>query len=295
MIPQEQQPQQRINHKEVLFKFDEAVANSRLSWAPTTPIHQTDNGFHFQYRTCPQFLHKPQLPDPESVEHTATSDISNPSSLHITSIPPSHNLILNVYPVLRPSYLLLTTSPTHQQTSSLDLSDVNAAWTALDRLESDGSDDGEQYMMIYNCGRKAGCSRSHKHMQLFPRPLDFVLFPDRSLDEIVRVPYAYSLVRLDPSSFSGTDITSYIFEAYISCLERARTVLGIEDGAHIPHNVVLVHGWMLVIPRRKARVGVTSANAAGMMGMVWVADEEELAEWRKVGGHSILKELGVAV
>ena len=236
-------------------------------------------------------MHKPQFPDLESKDHT-TSDISPRPSLHIASILPSHDLILNAYPALRPSYLLLTTSPAHNQRSPLDRSDIHAAWTALDRLES-GSD-GQEYMMIYNCGQEAGCSRSHKHMQLFARPLDFALFPDRSTDEISKVPYVYDLIRLSPSS-SNADIMACICRAYLSCLQRARAVLDVREGEHVPHNVVLVRDWMLVIPRRKARVGGVSANAAGMLGLVWVREEEELAEWRRRGACRVLRELGVAV
>ena len=150
-------------------------------------------------------------------------------------------------------------------------------------------------MMIYNCGREAGCSRSHKHMQLFPCPPDFVLFPDRTPDERLSVPYVYELVRLSPSSSRADDTTLRIFTAYQFCLQRARVVLGIEEGEHVPHNVVLVHEWILVIPRRKARVGGVSTNAAGMVGLVGVASEEELEEWRRRGGFSLLGELGVAV
>ncbi|MDI1485967.1 MAG: hypothetical protein OHK93_004156 [Ramalina farinacea] len=221
------------------------------------------------------------------------SDIPRPSSLHIGAVPPSHILDLNAYPVLRPSYLLLTNSSTHRQTSPLNVADVHAAWTAADRLES-GSH-GVKYMVIYNCGREAGCSRSHKHMQLFPCPPDFVLFPDRTPDECLKVPYVYELVRLDPSSSRADDTTLQIFTAYRTCLQRARAVLGIEEGEHVPHNVVLVREWILVIPRRKGRVGGVSANAAGMMGLVWVASEEELEEWSRRGGFRLLGELGIAV
>ena len=149
-------------------------------------------------------------------------------------------------------------------------------------------------MMIYNYGRDAGCSRSHKHMQMFPRPLDFVLFPDRPLNDIVKVPYIYDLIRLSPSS-STAEIASSIFSAYLSCLQHARAVLGVGESEHVPHNVVLVRGWMLVIPRKRARVGGMSTNAAGMMGLVWVATEEELKEWKERGAWNVLREMGIAI
>lgn len=49
------------------------------------------------------------------------------------------------------------------------------------------------------------------------------------------------------------------------------------------HNVIIVTDWMLVIPRFCARQGVVSANAAAMVGVVWVTKEEVLQEWLERG------------
>lgn len=267
-------------------------------FAPMSSIHLSPRVtncpcFQFQFRICPQFLHKPQLPDLNPADPSA-SDISLPP-VTIASIPPSHTLTLNAFPVPRPSYLLLTTSPTHKQTSPLDLSDVAAACTVLNRLEQ--GDDGKEYMVIYNCGRDAGCSRSHKHMQLFPRPLDFVLLPDRTPEEIatMNVPFLYYVFRVGPSLLNEDDIPPQILSGYLGLLQHARSVLGIEEGHHVPHNVVLVRSWIVVIPRRRAGVGGVSANALGMLGIEWVGTKEKFEEWETRGGRSVLRELGVAV
>ena len=37
--------QQQIDYQEALSRFDGAVTDSLLSWAPTAPIHVTDNDF----------------------------------------------------------------------------------------------------------------------------------------------------------------------------------------------------------------------------------------------------------
>lgn len=243
-----------------------------------------------QFRVCPQFLHKP--PFQSSEFHGPTiSDITRPPSLHIAPIPPSHSLDLNAYPILRPSYLLTTDSPIHRQSSPLDVSDIQAAWKALNHVESISS--GDRYIVIYNCGKEGGCSRTHKHMQLFPCPEDFMLFPDRSSEENFKVPYVYEIFRAD-RGLSGAEVTSALFKYYVSGLQRARELLGIGEGEHVPHNVVLVREWMLVIPRRKAGLGGVSANAAGMMGLVFVGSEEEMEEWKRRGPLSVLSELGVA-
>ncbi len=59
------------------------------------------------------------------------------------------------------------------------------------------------------------------------------------------------------------------------------------------HNVLLTEDWMLVIPRRKGRKGILSANAAAMAGMVWVTGEEEVRQWVEAGPMNLLCEFGV--
>tara|TARA_R110002060_G_scaffold10893_3_gene16057 strand:+ start:2087 stop:2413 length:327 start_codon:yes stop_codon:yes gene_type:complete len=90
----------------------------------------------------------------------------------IDFIGPSHKLILNKYCVVRPQYVLHTTSFT-PQADHLNVVDFAAAWNVLSRLES-------RHMVIYNCGVEAGSSIGHKHLQVLPRPEkeEFELFPD---------------------------------------------------------------------------------------------------------------------
>lgn len=59
------------------------------------------------------------------------------------------------------------------------------------------------------------------------------------------------------------------------------------------YNVVLVHDWMLLIPRRFAGFKGNGANAAGMLGMVWVQDQWERNRWTKLGYIKYLSMLGV--
>jgi ATP adenylyltransferase/5',5'''-P-1,P-4-tetraphosphate phosphorylase II len=61
----------------------------------------------------------------------------------------------------------------------------------------------------------------------------------------------------------------------------------------VPHNVVLVPGWMMVIPRTRAAVGGISANAAAMMGLVCVKSESEVEEWRERGPAGVLGGVGI--
>ena len=61
------------------------------------------------------------------------------------------------------------------------------------------------------------------------------------------------------------------------------------------HNLLMTENWMLVIPRRKGRKEILSANAAAMAGMVWVTGEVEVRQWVEQGPMKLLCELGVPV
>lgn len=48
-----------------------------------------------------------------------------------------------------------------------------------------------------------------------------------------------------------------------------------------------------MIPRKRGRKGILSANAAAMAGMVWVTGEEEVKQWLEQGPMKLLCEFGV--
>ena len=288
----------------------------------------------FEIRVCPQFLHKPQLPSERDSrsEDSDASDIRQPSALHIAAVQPAHVLSFNAYPVLRPSLLLLTASASHKQTSPLTLDDIRAAKNALTSLSplSRGKwqsgigtdthvDEGKLagksgYMLIYSCGRESGCSRMHKHMQLFPKP-NYTLFPDLESAgaQEAAVPYLFALIRhpsfstaaSPPSHPDGacpartSDVaTEHIFSSYTSSIERFRKRLRKQLGAsdkdvHVSHNVIMTTDWTLIIPRWKAQVEGIGTNAAGMMGMLWVATVDEMQEWIRHGPAKMLGKMGL--
>jgi ATP adenylyltransferase/5',5'''-P-1,P-4-tetraphosphate phosphorylase II len=61
------------------------------------------------------------------------------------------------------------------------------------------------------------------------------------------------------------------------------------------HNLLMTEDWMLVIPRRKGRKGILSANAAAMAGMVWATGELEVRQWVEQGPIKLLCEFGVPI
>jgi len=97
-----------------------------------------------------------------------------------------------------------------------------------------------------------------------------------------RVPFHHAVKKI-PTSPSP----SVLSEIYSSLLRLAR----VEQAAG--HNVIIVPGWILVIPRSRGRKGILSANAAAMAGMVWVTGEEEVRQWVEQGPMRLLCEFGV--
>lgn len=59
------------------------------------------------------------------------------------------------------------------------------------------------------------------------------------------------------------------------------------------HNVILTPDWLLVIPQACARHGNLAANAASMVGMVWVTKEEDLQDWLDQGPMEVLCKFGI--
>jgi ATP adenylyltransferase/5',5'''-P-1,P-4-tetraphosphate phosphorylase II len=109
------------------------------------------------------------------------------------------------------------------------------------------------------------------------------------------VPFQYFLHNLDPCKSTSGDTLLHV---YTTLLAQTREALGIPSNRPdilCPHNVVLVKGWMMLIPRRSNNFRGVTANAAGMIGYVWLTDEEQLSNWRTIGPREILSQLGVPV
>ena len=139
------------------------------------------------------------------------------------------------------------------------------------------------------------------HMQVFEQDREELL-PDVILkDEKIRtsVPYKYRLEELpkDVKDGDGHDGASHILEVYNEHIKWCGDVLGLASNpdAVISHNIVLTRRWLMTIPRREAGVETAFANAAGMIGLVWVSRDETVDLWKKHGPTNVLSQLGVPV
>jgi ATP adenylyltransferase/5',5'''-P-1,P-4-tetraphosphate phosphorylase II len=82
-------------------------------------------------------------------------------------------------------------------------------------------------------------------------------------------------------------------DALVTIYQNLRNHLSL--GQQAPHNVVLTKRWLMVIPRRVGRIedGVMAANAAVMVGIVWMTKEHEYELWTRKDPMKFLPEFGV--
>ena len=204
----------------------------------------------------------------------------------------------------RPAFILHT-KKFALQTDDLDISDYRAACAVLRHFRT-------PQMMIYNCGVDAGSSQGHKHMQIFPRPTDlpFELFPEeyRSTEgeltlaypychasncivvigySLPHVPHRHYVLHL-PESAKAEDV----FDRYLKLLAEVK---GIQKrfGSGPAYNVALTSDWLCLIPRRHVNRDGIGANAAGMLGLIWLRDQEERDGWSRLEYTSHLEYLGI--
>ncbi|EXJ92175.1 hypothetical protein A1O3_00725 [Capronia epimyces CBS 606.96] len=294
-----------LDYDGLLSRFDSLVASGVVSHQVSRETEVEDNGVKFKYEITESLTGKPaagqalaspkQAPTHNAVSRPETfgpgSDIANVHpDLLITTIHDTHLLVVNKFSVFRPHLLLLTVDSYQRQPEPLSQADLEAAWKLL--TETDG-----RFYVIFNCGLAAGASRSHKHMQAIPHPdalqpsaCGWRLFPDYDPPLPPHsIPFVHFIHRFDNHVVSGPEL----FDVYLRLLGDCRRALTIPDEqAECPHNVVLTEKWIVTIPRSKENVGGTTANSAGMMGSVWLRDEQQLEQWKAQGPAWVLSQLG---
>ncbi|GAQ09949.1 hypothetical protein ALT_7270 [Aspergillus lentulus] len=285
-----------VDYDALLARFDDLVARKIIYYSPPTTIRLNDAGFPFEFYISPSLRTKPanigenfHSSDSASPEgFGAGSDIANADpGLLIASINQTHLLVINKFSVLRPQLLLLTCDSYRRQHEALTVEDFAAIHSVL-------SSSKERHLVIYNCGPIAGASRNHKHVQILPRPAH--LFPDDPNFDPEVIPFQYGLRYLRDLDFEDPNYPSKLSEIYQELLAEAKKRTGnspdANNGGYFPHNVALVRDWIIVIPRRSNNFEDITANATGMMGSVWLKNEDEMDRWKQVGPTKALAGLG---
>jgi ATP adenylyltransferase/5',5'''-P-1,P-4-tetraphosphate phosphorylase II len=178
---------------------------------------------------------------------------------------------------------MVTRDSYQRQYDPLALDDFKAALEVLRLFPS--------MYIIYNCSEAGGCSRMHKHLQGLKGPPNAFEYMIRASKENLAVPFRYFTYHFDKTLRAAS--SSDVLDVYRMLLDRSRDALGVGPGDVCPHNIALWDDQLIVIPRRRGFYEGASANAGGMMGCVWVPDEKQMNEWKRIGFTKVLQELGV--
>ncbi|KAF5661384.1 ATP adenylyltransferase II [Fusarium heterosporum] len=303
-------PVPRIDGSAVTSGFDVLVESGFVLYDEDQKIIAYQDGeLKFDFILTKALLKKPTLSTPQ--RQLAEEDQKN-ASPRVKSLRPGsdvdtngyeigdsgsdgHFLIANKFCFSRPHLMMLTSDGHRRQHEPLDQSDLEAAWRRLNYL-NDATND---FVVFFNCGKDSGCSRLHKHLQLMPLPatgfaIDFL---NSSSKEEPQVPFEWFYHKFE----SGTVTPLCLVETYHRLLQQATAVWkdsvghDLSDGHACPHNVVFTARWMVVIPRRRAAINKEAGvNSLGMLGIIAVATESEIDNWKRLGMADSLKHLGVA-
>ncbi|KAK6510522.1 bifunctional AP-4-A phosphorylase/ADP sulfurylase [Arthrobotrys conoides] len=165
----------------IFTTYKRALKAGALTFAETEVHNIAHDGINYQIRYAPNLLKKPIAA--ASQTHTPPNPTSKPNpflppspALYITGIPPSHNLVLNKFPVI-PGHFILATSEFEKQGCPLTAGDLEGALNVLRDWESDNIDRTEvhdeagEYQCLYgffNSGKESGASQPHRHLQFIP-------------------------------------------------------------------------------------------------------------------------------
>jgi ATP adenylyltransferase/5',5'''-P-1,P-4-tetraphosphate phosphorylase II len=247
-----------------------------------------------QFRIISAFAEKPLPNQGVAPEHTTArpDPFGNPEPDFVIAKTDSHLLQLNKFCALCPQ-LLLHPNNYAPQAEPLACDDFIAAWDILDRLGA------SQHISFYNCGDESGSSQPYRHIQIISTPSrdEFVFFPDTSLMrnhmQVEQIPSE------PPSTLSvpffclvhnvATLNAKQVHVAYQEMLTSCERTLGQNI---VAHNLVFTRDWLCVIPRKNSGAKHGPANSMGMMGMIWVATDDERNDWNVLGLSKHIANLG---
>ncbi|KAG0646819.1 Diadenosine 5 [Hyphodiscus hymeniophilus] len=120
------------------------------------------NGLPFQVRFSPALAKKPKSNKPRDSKEVIDPFADPPEGLFIAHLP-SHNLVLNKFPII-PDHFILATKVFKKQTDLLEEDDLDAAFECLRAYR----ENGEELFCFFNSGEHSGASQPHRHLQFLP-------------------------------------------------------------------------------------------------------------------------------
>ncbi|KAM7198343.1 hypothetical protein V8F33_005134 [Rhypophila sp. PSN 637] len=236
----------------VLKQFDRLVVEGTVVYDQNYgTVRITDNGLPFEFRILSGMSQKPSYSNADGTTKTAAeiqadkdheqallakgcapgSDINvsgyEVGTLHETG----HILACNKFPAARPHLLILAADAYQRQFEKLDGNDLWAMWSVMRSL---GDGEKARHISFFNCGLESGCSRLHKHMQVFPITSgqqgreEFKLWPDVEEEAFYKhvLPFKVAIARFGEDKRKKMT-KERLLEVYAGLVAEAEGYLGV--------------------------------------------------------------------
>lgn len=221
-----------------------------------------------------------------------------PADLLVAALPkkdPSHNLVLNKYPVI-PNHSIIATKTSKPQTDVLEEDDLAITHACL-RAWSEGSghDSPRRLFAFFNSGEHSGASQPHRHLQFLPfedmagSPAlqeDWALLVDNMNHPFPEkppflhhpsVPFHHYALRIPPRSSSLELYQTYLtlYRTAVQAVREFNAEPPAKDksesrdptAAAISYNLAMTVDMMAICPRRSERAAVPSSEGAGSVAI----------------------------
>jgi sulfate adenylyltransferase (ADP) / ATP adenylyltransferase len=256
----------------------------------------------FQLRYCPALAKKPKPSSTESGDGTTNrkpDPFENPPpDLLIAALPkkdPSHNLVLNKYPVI-PNHSIIATKTAKPQTDVLEEDDLAITHACL-RAWREGTrhDSPRRLFAFFNSGEHSGASQPHRHLQFLPfedmvgsnsTSEGWALLVDKMNHAFPKkppflhnpsIPFHHYALRISPRS-SSRELHQTYLTLYSTAVEAVREFnsepltqdpLEIKDpaAAAISYNLAMTEDIMVICPRRSEAAVVPSSEGEGSVAV----------------------------
>lgn len=262
-----------------------AKASGALQSLPTAVETIATGGIEFCVRVL-QNLERKERARRQQESNQAAGKPTNPflpyeRELFVQDISETHVCILNKYNVAD-NHLLLITRDFVAQDEPLTRADCEAACAVLRDRDA---------FVFYNCGRDAGASQRHKHLQVLPLAgpeLPIAPALDRATGTTSPLlPFAHAIAPL------ALDYAQPVAAA-AELLDRYRQVSAALQLDGTPHNVLLAREWLFVVPRSRGECDGINVNSLGFAGLLLVKNRAQLAQLRALTPLGLLQRVATS-
>ena len=163
-------------------KYQAAQRSSTLIFSSTVCAVIEAWGVPFHLRYCPALSKKPTERKSDvsnHADHKERDPFKNPKDLLVTQIPvsqPTHNIVLNKYPIICQRFILSTIAYKGQD-MLLEKSDLDMVYSSMKAWETTKVNEPptKRLFAFYNSGPHSGASQRHRHVRLDSRMTSLIL------------------------------------------------------------------------------------------------------------------------